>query len=184
MAEFGFSTWSGKFAGLQEEKKAKQGDYFPDCSLVRNHYWIMMSVGAVMLAGWAPAPVEVTDSPLNSKMCLFMASHAFRWAALAVAPLFFFKTGSSELASMAAKLQAHISICQPDGALLTVICRVLRLLLRRKADQSRMRSGWAQQTPSEFIWEDRMHSTNKTASQHLLLLLQSSKCIRLYLRNA
>lgn len=46
-------------------------------------------------------------------MCPFTASRAFQPATLAVAPQFF-QTGSSELALMAGKLQAHISICQPD----------------------------------------------------------------------
>lgn len=47
---------------------------------------------------------------------------------------------------MAAKLQAHISICQPDEPEFIALCRVLHLLSGRKVDQSRMRSvcrGWA-----------------------------------------
>lgn len=40
---------------------------------------------------------------------------------------------------MAENLQAHISICQPDGPLLITICRVLHPLLQWKPNQSGLR---------------------------------------------
>lgn len=136
-----YFTWSGK-----------SRDYY------YNYSWIMMPVGGVMWAVRVQAPADVTASPpLNPaprvpsklrEMCPFTASRAFQWATLAVAPQFF-QTGSSELASMAGKLQAHISICQP--CLFSAICRVL---LWQEANQSGMRlvcCRWTQRTPSEFI---------------------------------
>lgn len=156
----------------------------------------MMSVGGVMSARWVQAPVEVTaSSPLDlaprlpsklREMCPFTASRAFQWATLAVAPLFF-QTGSFELALMAGKLRAHVSICQPDEPLLTAICRVL---LWRKASQSWMRlvcCSWTERTPSEFArtecdpWINPARLLNLW--QQLLLLLQNLKCICLLLRN-
>lgn len=138
-----YFIWSGKYS-----------DYY------YNYSQIMMPVGGVMWAVWVQAPVDVTASPplnpaprLPSKlreMCPFTASRAFQRATLAVAPQFF-QTGSSELALMAGKLQAHISICQPNEPLFPAICRVL---LWRKAHRSGMRLGycrWTQRTPSEFI---------------------------------
>lgn len=136
-----YFIWSGKYR-----------DYY------YNYSWIMMSVGGVMWAVWVQAPVDVTASPplnpapgLPSKlgeMCPFTASRAFQRATLAVAPQFF-QTGSSELALMAGKLQAHISICQPRRT-----CAICRVLLWWKANQSGMRlvcCRWTQRTPSGFI---------------------------------
>lgn len=98
------------------------------------------------------------------EMCPFTASQAFQWATLAVAPLFF-QTGSSELALMAGNLQAHISICQPDGPLRIVICWILHLLFQRKSNQSRMRSVCCSKQRENFylvvLYKDRLWSTSK-----------------------
>lgn len=151
-----YFIWSGKYR-----------DYY------YNYSWIMMSVGGVMWAVWVQAPVDVTASPpwnpapgLPSKlgeMCPFTASRAFQRATLAVAP-HFFQTGSSELASMAGKLQAHISICQPDEPLCTA---------RERANQSGMRlvcCSWADPTPSELISPGYFGEINPVSQQLLVIL--------------
>lgn len=131
------------------------------------------------------APVAVAASPpLNPTAQLpskpretrpFTASRAFQSATLAVAPLLF-QTGSSRLALMAAKLQAHISICQPDEPEFIALCRVLHLLSVRKVDQGRMRSVWADRKKEErkkqqeafwihsaIFYRDGLWSTDKTS---------------------
>lgn len=124
-------------------------------------------------------------------MCPFTASRAFRWAALAVAPLFFQNRQLWTCFDGSEAAGPHIDLSTRRGS----AHRDLPSLAPPVEAE-----GWPEQdevslpqlnTTNTFwiylaaLCEDR--STNKrllTVSRLLLLLLQSSKCIRLYLRNA